>query len=339
MKAFFNYAVVSALIIGFLSFYIPIRYDTPYPRSIGPQFDWYIRDTYINFLNEEQPYVYLLGDSMPGADIDETYVSKALGEKVELNSLPGTASTIWYLMIKNNFVLAEHKPKYLVIFFRDSMMTVPSYRVTGRYFELIDEYASPADTLLIQRAYINQMGSMKKIMERYIPLYGSRQTIRQTIDYYIRYPFGHLLLKCDLDCINSSMDNVFDQNNIDPIFFGEALDTADSYLYTREALNFNKQVDESFLPEIIRLCRENDIELIMVRMPIMRFYRPGTKPPGLDRYVREMSVYLKANHVPFLDFDQKELPAEYFKDMLHLNEKGKAIFTQKLSNALKEIVK
>lgn len=337
MKAFRNYLITSALLLGFLSFYIPIRYQTPYPRNVGPQFDERIRQTYINLLNEQQPDILLFGDSMLAPAVDDEFIARQLERKVVTISLPGTASTIWYLIIKNNIVVAEHKPKTLVVFFRDTMMTLPGYRVTGRYFEQIDEFASPADTLLIERAYINQMSPLEKIFEGYFPLYGSRWTIRQSLDYYIRYPLGNILLNCDKTCMDYAMEAVFDESNLDINFLSEAIGAADDYLYSDEALDFDGQINSSFLPEVVRLCKENGIQLVLVRMPILRFYDPAERPAGLDDYVQGLSDYLDENNVPFLDFDQKVMPPEFFSDTLHLNEKGKEVFTQQLTESLLEI--
>jgi len=339
MKAFRNYLITSTLLLSFLSFYIPIRYQTPYPKDIGPQFDDRIRTTFTDLLNKEKPEILLFGDSMLAPAVDEKLVERKLGRKTLLVSLPGTASTIWYLMIKNNIVLADHKPKYMVVFFRDAMMTVPGYRVTGRYFEQIDEFASPEDTLLIERAYINQMSPLEKFMEGYIPLYSSRWRIRQTVDYYIRYPLGNVLLNCNLTCMDYAMEVVFEDSNLDITFLSEAIGAADDYFYAPERLNFENQVDQSFLPEIIRLSRENGIQLILVRMPIQRFYEPGSQPPGLSAYIQGLDVYLEANDVLFLDLDQKKIPFEFFSDTLHLNEDGKSIFTQELIQGLTMIVK
>jgi len=340
MKTFRNYLITSALLLGFLSVYIPIRYQTTYPRDIGPQFDERIRTTYLNMLNEEQPEILLFGDSMLAPAVDEALVEGQLGGKTHLVSLPGTASTIWYLIIKNNIVLAEHKPKHLVVFFRESMMTVPGYRTTGRYFEQIDEFAAPTDELLIQRAYINQMTSLEKFMEGYIPIYSSRWRIRQSLDYYIRYPLGKVLLDCNSTCMDYAGEVVFEESNLDITFLSDAIGAADDYLYSKEALDFVDQIDKSFLPEVIRLCKENDIQLVLVRMPIRRFYNSESEPSGLSVYVQNLGKYLEENGVPFLDFDHgKEMPSEYFSDTLHLNEQGKSIFTQKLTESLKAIIK
>jgi hypothetical protein len=339
MNAWRNYVVTSTLLLGFLFLYIPFRYQTPYPRDVGPQFDNYVRKTYISLLNTEQPEILLFGDSMLGPAVDEEIVTAQLKKKTLLVSLPGTASTIWYLIIKNNIVLAEHKPAYLVVFFRESMMTVPGYRVTGRYFEQIDEFASPDDTLLIERAYLSQMTPLEKFMEAYVPLYGSRWTIRRSIDYYLRYTLGRIFLQCDKACMDYSMEDVFGAGNLDVTFLSDAIGAADDYLYSQDVLDFNEQIEKSFLPEIIRLCRENGIQLILIRMPTQRFYEPGSQPSGLSSYIQGLSTYLDENNVPFYDFDQKkEMPWEYFSDTLHLNDQGKLLFTQELIEALRPIV-
>ena len=334
MKAFRSYLVTSTLLLGLLFVYVPLRYQTSYPAAIGPQFDNRVRTTYTDLLNEQQPEVLLFGDSMLEPAVDEQAVAEALGKKTTLVSLPGTASTIWYLMLKNNMVLAEHKPQYLVLFFRDAMMTVPGYRVTGRYFEQIDEFASPEDTLLIQRAYIDQMTPVEKFMEAYVPLYSSRWEIRQTIDYHIRYTLGRWVRGCDPNCMDYAMEVVFEANNLDVNFLSEAIASSDEYFYTPERLDFDEQVEKSFLPEVIRLCRENGIQLILVRMPILSFEEPGTQPEGLDAYIRDLGAYLQANDVPFFDFDNKNFTGVYFSDSLHLNERGRALFTSKLVESL-----
>ena len=334
MKAFRRYVTTSILLLALLSFYIPIRYQTSYPKEIGPHFDDHIRTIYTDLLNEEQPEVLLLGDSMLEAAVDHEVIAGRLDKKTLPLSLYGSASTLWYLILKNNILLAENKPEYLIIFFRDTMMTAPGYRATGTYLEKIDEFASSDDRLAAQRAYIDQMTPPEKIMERYVPLYGSRWKIRQSIDYYIRISLGRVLLDCDSTCMNRAMERVFKANNLDETFLSDAIVDVDKYMYTSGRLDFNDQVGKSLLPEIIRLCKENDIQLILVRTPILSFEEPGTQPSGLNAYVQNLAKYLDENEVLFFDFDQKDFTSEYFSDMVHLNEQGQAMFTQKLATAL-----
>jgi hypothetical protein len=332
--------VMLITLIVSLSIYIPIRYQTPYPKDIRPQFDDYIRNTYLTVLNETQPDLVLLGDSMLRFGVDDKALADQLDNKIYFLSLDGTASTIWYLIIKNNLVVAAHKPEYLIIFFRDSMMTVPSYRVTGRYFELVDEVAGPLDEVLIQRAYIDKMNPLEKLTESYLPIYGSRWRIRESLDYYVRYSAVRVLLGCDQSCMDNAMENVFDDQNMDQKFLSDAIAVADDFLYSEEALDFKQQIGNSFLPEIIRLCKENGIQLVLVRMPIRRFHDPGTEPAGLNSYMQNLENYLKENGVIYVDVDrEKDMPITYFEDALHLNETGRIEFTRRLVEALKPVIR
>jgi hypothetical protein len=338
MKAFRNYLICTALFLGFLSVYLPARYQTSYPVELGPQFDSQVKKKLRNTLNEQQPEVLLLSDSMLPAALEEGTVNRLLGKKTVLASQPGIASTIWYLLLKSNIIVAEPKPQYLVLFFRDTMLTAPGYRVTGSYLELVDDYATPKDKLLIERAYINQMSLPGKIMEAYFPLYASRWSIRQSLDHSIRYSPGRVLLGCDPACIDVALEEVLAANNFNLPFFSDVLAASDEYLYTRERLNFQEQVDQSFLPEIIRLCEENEIRLILVRMPTLNFEKPESPPPGLNTYIQDLAGYLQNQGVPFFDFEQKDFSREYFVDRVHLNERGKAVFTQEFVEALLRVI-
>jgi lysophospholipase L1-like esterase len=69
------------------------------------------------------------------------------------------------------------------------------------------------------------------------------------------------------------------------------------------------------------------------------FHAAASEPNALQEYKRKMAAYLDANDVPLLDFSyDPRLPEEYFADVLHMNETGKAAFTQLLADALKTVI-
>ena len=135
------------------------------------------------------------------------------------------------------------------------------------------------------------------------------------------------------------MSEVFLEVDIDEKHLNEALFVADSLLYEKKSLDFNNSVDDSFLPEIIRLCEENDIQLILVRMKTMRFPTEKVEPPNLQGYFEQMEDYLNKNDVIYLDFSQHPAITEkYFVDDLHMNPDGKAAFTPILIDELEKII-
>jgi hypothetical protein len=329
MKAFLQYLVVLLTLVTLSWVVIPARYGVSYPRDVKPQFDNYIRRKYVKDIDERQPDLLLLGDSMLYPAVNDVILSERLDKKILSIGLPGSASTLWYLIVKNNILEARNPPKYLAIFFRDSMLTVPGYRVTGRYFEQIDEFAGPKDGELIKRAYLDQMNPLEKWAEAWFPPFGSRWSVRQAVDARIRYTLPAALLNCDTTCMNNGMELVFGELNMDPNFLSDALAAADTYLYSREALNFDRQVGESFLPDLIQMTRDHGVQLILVQMRILRFSVPGSEPPALHTYNQHLAAYLAANGVIYLDYSHEtSLGRDYFSDPLHMNDAGKAVFTE-----------
>ena len=340
MKAFRQYFLILLALITASWIIIPMRYDISYPREIKPQFSKDIRMKYVKEINEQHPDIVMLGDSMLHPAVDEAVASERLDKKIYTIGLPGSASTLWYLIIKNNIAETKVPPKYLIVFFRETMMTVPGYRVTGRYFEQIDEYAGPKDEELIKRAYLNQMNPLEKLAERYFPPFGSRWNIRQGIDSRIRYTLPEAELGCDKPCMDNAMEVVFGELNMDLNFLSDALAAANDYLYSRTAMNFDQQIDESFLPEIIQLCKERNIQLVLVRMKILEFTTPGSEPPALREYFTGLSNYLATNNVIFLDYhDEPTLTPDLFSDNMHMNPAGRVIFTDMLVNDLQKYIK
>ena len=183
------------------------------------------------------------------------------------------------------------------------------------------------------------MSVIEQIAEKYFPVFGSRWEIRESIDFYIRYPLPKAIIACDESCMIDSMKMVFSEADINEKHLNEALFVADSILYERNSLDFKNTVEESFLPEIIRLCNENDIQLILVRMETMRFPTQKNEPPRLQKYFVDMQEYLEGNGAIYVDISQNlSITEEHFVDDLHMNEKGKSVFTPILVDELERII-
>ena len=147
------------------------------------------------------------------------------------------------------------------------------------------------------------------------------------------------LLDCNLECSNDAMNKVFGNQNFDPDQFNRAINLAENFLYTDENLDFEQQINESFLPEIIRLCKENKIKLILVRTKTLRFSREVPEPPALNEYMDDLNSYAQRNDVPLIDFAHSDhLPPALFTDINHLNSDGKKVFTEMLVEAIRQIL-
>jgi len=338
MRLLARYSLILALLLLVTSVYIPIRYDTAYPKQVGPKLNNRIKMNYQDDIVREKAGLVMIGDSVLVLSIDANQLTKLTGVQTYSIGIPGSASAVWYLAMKNIIATSPYKPRSVLIVFRDTILTAPGYRVNGKYFTLVDELANTDDKLLIQKAFIQQMSPLEQWADRYLPLFGSRLRIRESVDYYIRYTFSSLV-GCDQQCNDNANNAVFQGVNLDSNLLVDAIATAESYLYTPDQLDFSAQLDNSFLPEIVRMAKENNIQLILVRTKHLDSPTESAESAALKGYITSLKTYAKKNGVTVLDFAHDErLTPDLFVDSHHLSPAGTDVFTKMLSEALKPVL-
>ena len=336
MKTFRQYLIILLSCFLALNLYALKRYTLLYPFPLGPKLDNAVRQNHAKAIIETRPKMVLIGDSTLIQGVDTPQLSEQLNTPLYSIGLPGSASTLWYLIIKNNVMTVPDPPEYLLIFFRDTMLTTPGYRVQGQYFGPIDEYSRPKDDkLLIERAFVSLMNPLERFAEACIHMYTARTQIREQIESPVRYVPAQIT-RCDSKCVNGSLSYIFGDSNMNVQALNDAIFAADETLYTRRALDFENQVNKSFLPELVRLSQENNVQLILIHIKTLQFTQPF---PALDNYLNSLKAYGQANNIIVLDFaHDPRLSPELYADNLHLNVQGKIIFTNILIETLKSIV-
>jgi len=339
MRLFFRYILSLSILLIITSLVIPIRYDVSYPKPLGPKFNNYIRMQYQDDIVKKNASLVLIGDSVLALSVDPQQLEQLTGESTYSMGIPGSASAVWYLAMKNIIAKSPHKPRYVIIVFRDTILTAPGYRVNGKYFTLVDMLANTDDTLVIDKAFIQQMGPVEQWADSYLPLYGSRLRLRETIDYYIRYSLTNLM-GCNPQCNDNANTTVFQDLNLDTNLLVEAIATAESYLYTPEQMDFAAQLDKSFLPDIVGMAKENDIQLILVRTKHLDDPTEASESAALKGYIKALKDYAAQNGIIVLDFSHDQrLTSDLYLDTHHLSPAGSAVFTKMLAEALAPVLK
>ena len=339
MRLFLRYLALLTMIVLITWLEIPQRYGVTFPRNPGPEFNDRVRNLFTQKVNKEEPDIVLLGDSTLQTGVDPVLLSERTGMNISKFDVQGSASAYCSLMLKNNIVKAQHPPGVVVIVFRDTILTAPGYRVHGGYFVQLDELAGKEEPLLLERSYLQFMNPLDGWAERFFPLYGARENIRQETDGMIRYTLPGWL-NCGRDCVDGGLYEVFNTADMEPGQLQNAVAVAESYLYASSRLDFESQVDRSYLPEIIRLSKERGMRLILVRLKT-RTLGDGSQPPeSLERYLSSLADYLSAGQVPYLDYGaDPRLQPRHFTDSLHLNADGKKVFTEMLAEGLNSLLK
>lgn len=327
------------LIIALMGFniYIPLHYQTPYPSPLGPTFTPRIKDEHIKAIDANRPEFVLIGDSTLEEGVDQTLLTSELHEETYKLSVRGSATAAWYLVMKNVVMKSAHRPKYIVILFRDTMLTVPYFRTTGRYLELLDDYAGKNEPVLNELAFINQMNPVEKIMEQYLPLYGMRWDIRTGLEHRLRY-MAPSIINCQKDCAEDAVHSIFGRE-LDTIALNQMIEDSVDSLYSPDEMNFDRHIDTSFLPVMIDLAEDNNTSLVFVRTGTLNFPTVESEPQALKNYINLLGAYL-ADHdnVYFLDLAYDErIDASFFVDSVHFNAHGKELFTPILADELRSI--
>jgi len=340
MKALSTYLAIFALLGIASSAWLTVRSGLPYPKTLGPEFGSKTKQLFQKAIEESHPDVVLLGDSTLEVGVNQATLSESLEKDVYKIGLPGSASAVWYLVIKNNIVYSSYKAPVLILFFRDTLLTRPDVRVTGRYFELIDELADHNEPLVTQLSYVEPMSGLERLMEQFLPVYGYRVRMRDGLDRRMRSLSSLFLQDCDEKCVKNSMTTVFSTANLEEEVADRNLRDVELSLYRVRSTDFSQQVERSFLPEIIRLCRENGIQLIVARSKTLIYPSEQAEPAALHRYMRDLADYLDGQDVIFLDFaHDPRLSDDLFSDTVHLSAAGQVIFTRLLGESLEPILK
>jgi hypothetical protein len=339
VREFKQYLISLIVLTGLVSGYVLYRYAERFPFPVGAQFDPQIRNKYGQMLNREEPEILVLGDSVAETNVDKNLMAEQSGKRVSVISESGAGSALLYLILKNNIAGAQPKPEYLIILFRDTVLTAPAFRAQGNFFAMMDEFAGTDDNLVLQLAVRDRMNPLEKLAEAYVPPFWGRAKLQTDLISRALYLPTRVLFGCDLECSDKAMNKVFGNQNFDPDQFNRAINLAESSLYTEENLDFETQIDQSFLPEIVRLCEENDIKLIFVRTKTLRFSREVPEPAALKEYINDLTLYLKRSEVPLIDFSYSErLTPSLFVDINHLNLEGKRVLTKMLVEAIRPIL-
>jgi hypothetical protein len=337
MRKFATFLIL-VLVFGVLaSLLITIRYPGGYPQRLGPQFDERVRYNHFDYMNQEQPEMVLMGDSTLKDSVDFDLLSKELGIKTYGIATPGSTSALWYLTLKNNIITAGHKPDYLVIYTRETLLTTPEYRVDGVYFATIDEYAAEDEPLLLERSYLQQMDPLERLAARYLPVFGERAQVRSSIDYRIDHTLP-VRFGCGEVCVDQVLHDVF-PGAVDSDAILEAQDQSESDLWTVDRLLFSHQLPRSYLPEIARMTRENGIQLILVEMKTWRSAPSSTAALLRRIYMQNFQAYAEANGITIISFaGDPRLPQEFFPDGFHLKKEAMPFFTGLLAEALSPVL-
>jgi len=274
----------------------------------------------------------LIGDSMAGTRIDPGHLSRLIGGHGAAALFhPGSGAAYWYLTFKNFVVNAGLKPRAVVFFFRDENLTDTLFRV---YPSALDRVAKSREPVLDDILAARAQGTHYRLHGALRRIYQHDRTRAWLEPLLIRAPVawsaGRRARKRLLDTINSE---VFTLEALRPIA------AADMASARPEALDFDRSLPTSVLPEILRLSQMSGIRVAFVRVQ----RRPAAHGPplqsvALQAYVAKLRAYLEANGAAFYDdWGDPEQPLAVYEDGDHVKKDFRRVYTERFFRKHPEI--
>ena len=91
---------------------------------------------------------------------------------------------------------------------------------------------------------------------------------------------------------------------------------------------------------MLKMAKQNDIQLIFVRTKRRRDIEPNSQPKALQKYIKNLEDYLAKNRIVFIDFtNDKRIKIEHYGSGDHLSRSGgKQLFTKILAEKMLPVI-
>ena len=271
------------------------------------------------------PGYVVIGDSMAGSRIEPRLLSTLTGQLIAPLLQPGTGSAWWYLALKNWVIASGIHPRCTFVFFRDTNLTNALFRMDDQYRWAVDrvshEREDEANAVLARR----QGGSFYRARNAIDAAYDAsalRQWIEPAVNTWpARAMFPYRKQRASfLEELNAR----FGLEHLRP------MEAADMQAAEDRDADFDRFVDRSFLPLMLRDAKQAGLTLCFVRVQRRpEGGRPPYQSPALRRYVAKLKAYVEANGGIFHDdTGDADQTLDMYADGDHLSHDGRLRYTQ-----------
>jgi len=291
---------------------------------------------------ETEPRVVFLGNSILGRAVDMDVWEELVDVPTLKMNSAGSASAMWFILMKNVLGPARPRPELAVVFFRDVYLTEPAFRVYGEYEKRIFFYAGDEEVELNRILYHEGADRADFFLRRHWSLYQRRSAVSSSLEERFKYGLVGWVTGESPGEIEKSVASTFDEGEMDEVAVEQAHRGAELQVDSDAHFDFPGRVGYSFLPALVRESKRSGIRLVLCRMRTARNARD--EPKGkyeqaaeryLPTYIEALRDYAEAEGLGWLDFSEEDsLLLEYFERGDHFNAEGGRVFTRLLAERL-----
>jgi hypothetical protein len=267
------------------------------------------------------PAYVVIGDSMAGR-LDFDRLAVLTREQVSPLVENASSSAYWYLVLKNYVAASGARPRRVIIFFRDNVLTDVMFRLDGPYRARLDQVALEREDDL-NRVIAGRIG------RRWTGVYGALDRV-YALDRAVTWlqPMvaelpARLVAGREHERLLDRANRAFALERLRPMA------QADMAAADRAELDFAARVDSSALPLMLDVASAHGLPLVFVR--VLRRPEHGVPPresAELQQYVRDLRAYITGRGAVFFDDrDYPELARLPYADGDHVAREARLPYT------------
>lgn len=305
------------------------------PALEGPR----ARDSFspveIGDLARMNPGLVVIGDSMAGSRIDPKRLSELSKVPVAPLLHAGSGSAYWYLVLKNWVIPSGIRPRYVLIFFRDTNLTNVMYRLDEQFRWVVDFVAHEREDELNGVIASAIQGPWYHVPAAVETVYGA-DGARRWMEAGLTGTIGKVLIpgRRKRTEFMTNMNARFGLDHLRP------MDAADLQTAADREADFGRYVDRSVLPLMLREARTAGLTLCFIRVqrrPIGG--KPPYQSPALRRYVRDLEAYVKSQGATFHDeTGDTAITLDMYEDGDHIGRAYRRLYTEILFERLRPLL-
>jgi hypothetical protein len=279
----------------------------------------------IQQLEEIDPGIVVIGDSMAGTRIDHGRLAELSGMRVAPLLQAGSGPAWWYLAIKNWVIPSGTRPRVIFIFFRDTNLTDILFRMDEGFRWNVDRVAvereDELNSLIASRRGALWARAGTSVEELY-GADGARLWVEPALSNWV----GRVMIpsRRQRTAFVAAMNGRFDFMHVRPMQAADFEATVD-----REA-DFPGLVDRSVLPLMLRDARRAGLRLCFVRVQRRpEGNQPPPQSPALRRYIDQLRQYIEAQGGLWRDdTGDPAITLDMYEDGDHLAERSRTRYTE-----------
>jgi hypothetical protein len=277
------------------------------------------------------PTWVVIGDSMAGSRIDPALLTRLTGGQTAPLLYAGSGPAWWYLALKNWVIPSGIKPRAVIVFFRDTNLTNVMFRIDATW-SLDTAALDREDDLnaVVARRRGTVFYRIRDRIDRVYQASEARRWIEPAANEWparVMFPYRRQRTAF-LDQVNER----FGLAHLRP------MDAADMQATEDREADFDRFVEDSALPLMLRDARAAGLTLLLVRVQRRPQHgRPPDQSPALRRYVSKLHNYVESRGGVFMD-DTGD-PAEtldLYEDGDHLSRDGRRRYTEMFAVRLRQ---